>query len=185
MAVAPLIAAGVKSASTAAVTSAAIGAGSRLAGGYLQHRGNSNAQKAQLKANQDAINYQRQREAEQQNRLRAYNDEYKKAYLDWYGRVGDEGLKRFGAPPVGVRLPGPGGQQTRSGGPVRMEGSSSPVAPLPAAPMAAAPAPLGGGAGVPPLVPTAQPATPEPETERPGQPRANLGGWNDWTQYGA
>jgi hypothetical protein len=181
----PLVAAAGKSAATAAVTSAAIGAGTQLAGGYLAGRGQSNAQKAQLKANQDAMNYERQRQADIQRRQAAYNEEYKKSWLDWYGRVGDEGLKRFGAPPVGIRIPGANAAPPTRGGAVRMEGSASPVAPVPGAIAAPGASAMSGGGGVPPMVPMAQPQPVAQAVPQPGQPAGSLGGWQDWTQYGA
>jgi hypothetical protein len=169
------IAAGLGALGKAAVT---------VAPSYLQYRASNKAMNAQEKARQEALAYEKQRQAEQRSRLDRYNQEYQKSWLDWYGRVGDEGLKRFGAPPVGIRIPGANAAPPGRGGAVRMDGSA--VAPTVAP--ASMPAPtVGRNPGV--TAPLNQPFQPAPMAPTPqaaaSQPGQNLGGWNDWTQYEA
>ncbi len=206
MAVVPLIAAGIgKSAATAAVTTAAIGAGSQLAGGYLQSRGNNKAAQQQERARREALAYQRQKDAAELQERRAAWDNYERAYREWHGRFGDEGIKRYGvatgvnlnpAPAAGATpgaapsaTPGPAAAPVQ-GGPAGTGGSLVDLmgpAPQPAAEaqpagqMAmAAPTgvPLGGAppAGAPL-------GSMSPQSKAPAGTMADLGGWEDWRRY--
>lgn len=170
---------------------AGIGAAAQVGSAVVGSRAASGAQKAQLKANQEAMNYERQRQAEDQKRRDAAAEAYRQSWLQWYARNGDEGVRRYGVP-VGIQIPSSTG---KSQGPaVRMEGST--VAPPSAAPMGGAsmpaPAPVTaplGGVNTPPAGnPMTTPQTPQVGIQPVSQPQqgatSSLSGWEDWNRYG-
>lgn len=174
----PVIAAAGKSAATAAVTGAAISGAAGLGASALQSRSAGRAGKAQEKANADALAYEREREAARKVRYDQTMAQRQQAFDAWYGRVGDEGLKRYGVP-TGLTIPGtiggtPGQTKTKVGGAVPM-GGASPMAPRTLGD-------LMGGAPAPMAAPMASPDGTQPRTL--ADLMQGQEGWADWRRYG-
>ena len=85
----------------AAAIPAGLGLVGSLFGAHKQSQAQNQALQAQERARQDALAYQRQREANQQKQQAARWAQYRKAYSDWYQRYGEGGINRYGVP-VGV-----------------------------------------------------------------------------------
>lgn len=113
---------------------AAIGAATQLGGGIVASRAQGNATKAQMKANQEAINYEREREAKAQKQQAARDAAYRKAWNEWAARAGDEGIRRYGVP-IGMTYPGAGGAPAPNPAP----GKPTRIEPAPSGPV------VGGG----------------------------------------
>jgi hypothetical protein len=110
---------------------AAIGAAAAVGSGVVASRAQSGAAKRQLAANQEALNYEREREAKAQRQKAAQDAAYRKAWNEWAARVGDEGIQRYGVP-IGLSYPGakPGATPAAKPAAVRMEPApSGPVVP--------------------------------------------------------
>lgn len=180
------------------VAAAGIAAGAQIAGGVIGARANSGAMKAQEKARQEALAYERQKQAESKALQQQQADAYRKAWLAWAARVGQAGIDRYGVP-VGIDWPGGGlsgkvaGAQPSTSKPGSPEPAPNPSTSVPpaAAPSVQAPAggpegSLGGLGGAPaaatPLVPPAT-SGPQPMAAQGGT-LGDLGGWNDWRRYG-
>jgi hypothetical protein len=169
-----------------AVAAAGIAAAGTLGGTALASRSAGRATNAQMKANADALQYERERE---QARKAAYDQtmaQRQQAFDAWYKRVGDEGIKRYGVP-TGLTIPGTvGGLGTPApkSGAVPFGAPAPRAAPMGGPPMAPAARPQGATlADMMGQIPnaTAVPMTPLAAPE--GQNLAQLGGWNDWEQY--
>lgn len=175
---------------------AAIVAGAATVGGaYLQHRGQTRAAEEQRRAAEQAINLERERDAESRRRYDMQWQRYQ-AELDAYNARRIAVLRRHG---YDIPEPAPLENRTRmdvpgmapstpgpvAGGPAPVTG---PAVGLPSAPMAPAPAvPMTPSTGLPTL-------TPAEGAPAPGGDPALMQGmsltdlprqWSDWRNYAA
>lgn len=179
MAVAPIAAAAAKSWLAPAIAGAATVGGQALAS-----RAANKATKAQERATQDALKYERDREASMKAERDAAREEYRQAWMAWYDRVGDAGVKRYGVP-RGVFLP----PKSKSGA-VPLAGGGTPSAGLPPAtppPQASAQRRTLGSLAEPAIGSASmlnQAAM--MQGMQPQKPRTlgSADGWEDWSTYG-
>lgn len=126
-----------------AVIAAGIGAASALGGAALQSRSANRSVDAQTRANQQAMDYERQKQAEAKAQRDQAAAAYRTAWNAWYARNGEEGVRRYGVP-VGITIP-----TTKAGATAAVKGAPlgqpGPVAPPPAA------GPVGQSQGVAPM----------------------------------
>jgi len=149
-----------------AVIAAGIGAASALGGAALQSRSANRSVDAQTRANQQAMDYERQKQAEAKAQRDQAAAAYRTAWNAWYARNGEEGVRRYGVP-VGITIP-----TTKAGATAAVKGAplgqpSGPVAPPPGAGGQSAMPPAPGASMGAQDVPMPQPYTPGPGVAMP------------------